>query len=249
MSKLRQKNNPKLNSSPTFFALPGPESFTAIIVAGGTGTRMATEMPKQFIDLGGKPVVRHCLETFSRLDICESIVLVLPGDRIEQGRDLLADFAPGKPFTIVSGGARRQDSVEAALSAISLPDAWVAVHDAARPLIPAAVIENAFLMARRLGNAVVAMPVVDTLVIADKTGRVTDNLDRTHIRSIQTPQIFPLSILRRAIENARAENVFGTDDAGLVRQLGITIHLTPGSMRNIKLTTADDLRILMSMIS
>ncbi|MFZ2957113.1 MAG: 2-C-methyl-D-erythritol 4-phosphate cytidylyltransferase [Candidatus Ozemobacteraceae bacterium] len=225
-----------------------PSTFTAVIVAGGMGTRMGKEIPKQFLDLGGKPVVRHCLETFASLSECEELVLVLPSDRIDQGRTLLVGFHPGKPFSIVPGGVRRQDSVAAGLRAVLSSDAWVAIHDAARPLIPAEIILGAFSLARKKGNAVVATSAIDTLVYSDDSGCITGNIDRSQVRCIQTPQIFPAALLRQALTKADEDGISGTDDAGLVQRLGVSIHLAPGSTRNMKLTTIDDLRILAAFL-
>lgn len=227
--------------------LPTRTSFTALIVAGGLGRRLPGACPKQFLMLGNKPVLQWSLETFDSLEACDALVLVLPQDWIDAGREILKEFHTAKPFTIVAGGKRRQDSVAAGLAVIPEPGGWVAIHDGARPLIPPEVVQEAFDTARMLGNAVVAIPAVDTLVMAQDT-QVIGEVDRTMVYRVQTPQIFPIAQLVRALEIADLDGYTATDDAGLVRRLGTAVYLTTGSSRNLKLTTAEDLAILQALL-
>lgn len=219
---------------------------TAIVVAGGMGMRMNAAIPKQFLMLRGKPVIQWSLESFAASRFVEDLVLVLPGKWLDEGQSLMKEFRPGKPFRFVSGGELRQDSVAAGLDVIG-HSGWVAVHDGARPAISREVIDAAISEAHRLGNAVCAIPASDTLVEASD-GVVTGDVPRQKIFYIQTPQIFPVGVLRQAIDRARRDGITGTDDGGLVRRLGIPVHLVPGSTRNIKLTHPEDLAILEDLI-
>ncbi len=227
---------------------PGPAApaVTALIVAGGMGQRMNSPLPKQFLTLRGKPVVQWALERFAGLPAVTDLVLVLPADWLAEGRARLAGFAPAQPFRLVAGGERRQDSVAAGLAAIG-HDGWVAVHDGARPAVPAEVAAAAIAAALRLGNAVCAVPAADTLVEAEG-GVVQGDVPRDRVFQVQTPQVFPVPLLRQALAAARRDGVAGTDDAGLVRRLGVPIHLVPGSARNLKVTRPEDLAILDALL-
>lgn len=223
------------------------EPVVAVVVAGGMGSRMNSAVPKQFLLLKGKPVVQWSLECFDQTPEVDSIVLVLPEDRIEEGLGKLADFKPHKKFTIVAGGARRQDSVRAGVNAIDAEDGWVAVHDAARPGITNTIVSNAFKLAFELGNAVCAMPSYDTLVKAID-GEIVGQINRSEVYRVQTPQIFRVSVLRQALEYADKNGILATDEAGMVRELGCKIHLVEGSELNSKITRAEDLDMLKALL-
>lgn len=219
----------------------------AVVVAGGMGQRMNATVPKQFMLLKGKPVVRWSLECFARTPEITELVLVLPQDWIEDGMLLLHDFKPGKAFKVVAGGATRQDSVQAGLDAVTAAEGWVAVHDAARPGINPSMVSNALNLAFSCGNAVCSMPSHDTLVrVVD--GEIVGQLDRNEVYRIQTPQIFKLSVLRQAMTNAHENGLTGTDEASLVRELGYRINLAEGSEMNAKITTPEDLDMLENLL-
>ena len=218
-------------------------SFSTIIVAGGTGTRMNSEVPKQFLPLAGKPMLVWSVECFCRVPGCSEIVVVLPEEHLPEGTRHLEDLRTTVRVKLVSGGARRQDSVMKGLRALDPGASLVAVHDAARPGITTDIVEKALETARREGNAVVALVSVDTLVAAD-SGVILETLDRSRVFRVQTPQIFPVSVLVTALENAERDGVSGTDDAGLVRRSGHKVHLVSGSIRNAKVTTPEDLQML-----
>lgn len=227
--------------------MPDKSSVTAIIVAGGLGTRMNAGVPKQFMLLKGKPVVQWSLECFEQTPIIDKIVLVLPRAWVDEGRDKLISFDPIKPFAIVAGGNTRQESVKAGIDAISDREGWVIIHDGARPGVSPELVTSALNSAKKLGNAVCAIPSTDTLVRAAE-GAVVENLDRSQIFRVQTPQIFRLSQMRRAIENAFSKGISATDDAGLIRELGEKIFLVDGSELNSKVTRPEDLFLLEALL-
>ena len=219
---------------------------TAVVVAGGMGTRMNSSVPKQFMLLGGRPVVQWSLECFASLDLVDEIILVLPADRIEEGRALLRGFVPGQPFNLVAGGERRQDSVMNGLRAVA--GGWVMVHDAARPGMTPELARAALLKAEKYGNAVCAVPSQDTLVKATG-GKMTEHLDRREVFRLQTPQIFHCDQLLQALEYAIANNLAITDESSIMAKLGHEIFLAEGSEQNNKITGPHDFEILGALLT
>lgn len=209
----------------------------AIIVAGGTGSRMGSDRPKQYLDLLGAPVLLWSVRAFLAHPGVGRVVVVLPAADAESPPSWLA----GVPVTIVAGGAERGDSVRAGLDALPAGDGTVLIHDAARPLVPGAVITRV-LEAARGGGAIAAMPVVDTVKAADRRGFVSRTLDRSGLWLAQTPQGFPLERLREVHRRAAAEGVAATDDAGLFERYGLEVRVVEGAAWNVKITRADDLR-------
>lgn len=220
---------------------------TAIIVAGGTGTRMGSELPKQFLMLGGKPVLQWSIERFLGLHDVDRVVVVLHPDWLSEGPKRCAAVGDSPRLLWTKGGTLRQDSVYAGLLALGDDPGLVAVHDAARPGITSTAIAEGYAFAHQHGNAVFAIPSTDTLVSAEQ-GMITGDIPRQTTWAVQTPQIFPGTLLKTAIEKARAENREGTDDDGLVRRLGHAVHLFPGARRFMKLTGPEDLEILTAIL-
>jgi len=214
-----------------------------VVVAGGKGTRMAGNIPKQFLPLRGKPLLFWSLECFDSIGFIDEIIVVLPKDWIAWFEESSRNLNSVKPMKMVAGGELRQDSVREGIRAVSQSAEWVGVHDAARPGVTAGLVEASFRKALEYGNAVPALPVFDTLVQSENQ-TVTAELDREKIFCLQTPQIFKVSILWEALEKARKAGITGTDDSGLVRRLGHRIYLVQGERRNIKITCAEDLKIL-----
>ncbi len=214
----------------------------AIIVAGGLGHRMKSNLPKQFMLLGGKPVVQWSLECFNAVKSVEKIVLVLPNDWIEEGKKYIASFKPEKDFVIATGGELRQDSVRKGLVAVGEGFDYIAVHDAARPGITPELAEKGFEMAHEKGNAIFAVPSYDTLAVV-KERIIIDNADRNIIYRVQTPQIFDYNILMKALYMAKKDNIVGTDEATLVRRLGEQVYIIIGNEKMSKITTSEDLEV------
>jgi 2-C-methyl-D-erythritol 4-phosphate cytidylyltransferase len=210
-----------------------------IIVAGGSGIRMGADIPKQFIEIAGKPMLMHTLESFTGHSPEIKIILVLPGFYINYWWDLCKTFSFNIQHEVVSGGNIRSESVRNGLKCIKEPEALVAVHDGVRPFPDSHTIEKAFNLASEFGSAIPGREITDSVRIIENGN--SRPFDRKSIRSIQTPQCFRLSILRDAYQ---VENIAEfTDDAGLVGSHGYDIHLFEGNPENIKITTPYDLLI------
>lgn len=211
----------------------------AIIVAGGTGTRMGADIPKQFLLLAGKPILMHTLERFADPKLNCSIVLVLPKDQIPFWKDLMQQHKFNTPHQIVEGGELRFDSVKNGISTVEEEDALVAIHDGVRPLITRAIIEDSFIQAEKYKSAVVSVQPKDSLRFVDEKGNKA--VVRDQYRVIQTPQTFQLNYLREGYQKPYT-NLF-TDDAAVFESLGFSINLIDGSYSNLKITTPEDLLV------
>ena len=212
-----------------------------ILVAGGQGLRMGGEVPKQFMLLGGRPIVMRTIDRFVEAMPELRIVLVLHPDYVEMWRRLCSEHDFRTDCTIVEGGSERYHSVKNGLAAISTASAddTVAVHDAVRPLVSVEVIRQAFAAARQSGAVVPALPSVESVRLVDGSGRSVA-VNRNNVMLVQTPQVFSLSLLREAYSQPYRETF--TDDASVVEALGHAIQIVPGNSENIKITTPDDLR-------
>ena len=211
----------------------------AIVVAAGRGERMGAERPKAFLQLGGEPLLLRAARAFEAAPSVASIVAVVPDAETAAARTLLAPLA--KLRAVVAGGERRQDSVLAGLGQV--PEDWggvVLIHDAARPLVEVELIEAVTQQAIATGAALPVLPLVDT-VKRVRGGRVVETLDRAELGGAQTPQGFRFALLREACDAARRAGLELTDEAMAVERLGHAVHAVPGSKRNRKLTTPDDL--------
>ena len=214
---------------------------TAIIAAGGAGTRLGAGRPKQLLSLGGVTILQRAVGAFDRCERVDEIVLVLP-PALAEGPPL-ADAPGGTPLRVVAGGARRQDSVARGFAAAAASgDDVVVVHDAARPFCPPDLIARTIDAARRHGAAAAALPVQDTLKQRSVgAGRfVARTLARGRIVRAQTPQAFRAAVLAEAIRLGRA-GVEATDEAALAERAGHRVALVEGDPRNVKITTERDL--------
>jgi len=211
----------------------------AILVAAGRGERMGAGRPKAFVSLAGQPMLLRAAQAFGMSASVERIVAVVPAEEIEMARSLLGGLP--KLQCVVAGGARRQDSVLEGLK--QAPDGFagiVLVHDAARPFVEPALIDAVAAAAREHGAALPLLPVVDT-VKRLRDGRVIETIDRSELGAAQTPQGFRFALLVRAYEAAFRDHVTLTDEAMAVERLGERVAAVPGSPRNRKLTTREDL--------
>jgi 2-C-methyl-D-erythritol 4-phosphate cytidylyltransferase len=211
----------------------------AIIVAGGSGSRMNADVPKQFLLLNGKPILQHTVEQFLRVSPVPHIILVLPARDQHIWASLCDqhDFHPD--IQLVTGGATRFQSVSNGLTAIQSADGLVAVHDGVRPFITPTIIEYSYQTAARTGSAVTCVPVKDSVRQVNADGGSVA-LDRSALRLVQTPQTFSLSHFRQAFTTP--EQPFFTDCASVMEHAGFPITLIDGSYENIKITTPEDLR-------
>lgn len=211
----------------------------AVIVAGGSGTRMGLSTPKQFIILHDKPILMHTLEIFNRYDPQIEIILVLPEHEIGKWKQLCDKFFFHTSHQLVAGGESRTESVRNGLNAIQDAEGLVAIHDGVRPLISTEIIGNSFIEAEEKGNAIVSVPLKDSIRWS-KEGE-NQAVDRSDYCLIQTPQTFKLSLIKQAYQALGTQSL--TDDASVLEANGAKINLIPGDYRNIKITTPEDLRV------
>jgi 2-C-methyl-D-erythritol 4-phosphate cytidylyltransferase len=215
----------------------------AVIVAGGKGVRMGTAMPKQFLDLGGHPVLYHTIKAF--VDAYEDmhLVLVLPTDQLSYAQMVLQSFPHRIDMTIVAGGETRYHSVQNGLKAVE-GDAIIFVHDGVRPLVTPALIQRCYETAVEKGSAIPAIPVADSMRVVD--GDDSDPVDREAMRIIQTPQTFRSDVLLPAF--AQEWKPSFTDEATVVEAAGTDVVLVEGERSNIKVTTPEDLLIAEALL-
>jgi 2-C-methyl-D-erythritol 4-phosphate cytidylyltransferase len=210
----------------------------AIIVAAGRGERMGG-VDKVFVHLSGKPVLAWAVDTFQKCKLIDRIVIVLNEKNIERGEKLVAERGWSKVTDICPGGKERQQSVAAGLG--RLKDChWVVIHDGARPLVTEALIKDGLGVAEGSGAAVAAVPVTDTIKLADADGFVMGTPPRESLWAVQTPQVFRFDIIREAHRKAEGRV---TDDASLVERLGYKVKLYMGAYDNIKITTPSELAL------
>ncbi len=213
---------------------------TALIVAAGSGTRYGADGPKQFLNLGGKPIILHSLEIFQGCPAVDEIVLVLSTDGREEFARLMGKSNFSKLVSIATGGSTRADSVKNGLDVIvPQADAIVAVHDGARPLVNSDEIQRVIEKAVETGAACLVAEISDTVKRVN-SGMVVETIDRSKLRRALTPQAFRYDILKRAFD-ATPINDSVTDECYLVERLGVPIACVEGSSLNIKITRPEDL--------
>jgi 2-C-methyl-D-erythritol 4-phosphate cytidylyltransferase len=222
--------------------VPLPRDVAAVIVAAGQGSRFGGSVPKQFLSLGGQPVLLHAIRPFTSHPEVAGVIVVLPEADASDPPGWLASIA-GESLRIVAGGATRKESVANGIAALGDDIAIALVHDGARPFPPREAIDGGIAAARDGHGAVPALPVSDTIKRADQFGRVLTTVPREGLWRAQTPQAFPLPLLRRAHQCALPDGVAATDDAMLVELAGGCVDLLPGDPRNLKITTALDLEL------
>jgi len=208
-----------------------------VIVAAGTSQRMAG-INKLFAPLKGKPLLAWSVDTCQGCSLVQQIVLVLNDKDLARGQKLKEERDWFK-VTLCSGGARRQNSVRQGLRQIKDCD-WIMIHDGARPFLTLNLIENGLKVARQAGAAAAAVPVKDTIKLADSDRLIEETLQRDKLWAAQTPQIFSFDVITRAYEDLAAEV---TDDAAAVERVGHRVQLYMGDYKNIKVTTAEDLSL------
>ncbi len=213
---------------------------TAIIVAAGLGTRFDPNLPKQFHFLDKKPILLHCLEKFQNCEKINEIIVVTAENQIQTCRDLITVNKTDKVTQIIQGGKTRQDSVFCGLSVIKQCDI-VLIHDGVRPFITEEDINEVILATQQYNACIPGVKVKETIKQCDSFDKVINTLDRESLRIIQTPQGFKYDLILAAYKNARDKNVNATDDAALVELMGIDVKIIPGSYKNIKITTKEDL--------
>lgn len=216
-------------------------SVAGLVLAAGRGERLGRGVPKGFVTLGGRPLLVHAIEALAASPAIDRVVPVLPSAADERFAELRAGLrAGGKLADPVTGGAERVDSVRAGLEALPAGVAWVAVHDAARPLVRPEAVSRVVAEARAYGAAILAVPMRDT-VKRVRDGRIAETPERAECWAAQTPQVFAVELLREALAKAAADGVVGTDDAQLVERLGVAVRVVEGDPSNLKVTHPADL--------
>ena len=216
----------------------------AVIVAAGRSQRLGQD--KLFVELANVPVLALTLRAFDECPAVHGIALVLSEANYERGAQLVEQYALRKVCWLCVGGERRQDSVRAGLEKLSGHGfGWVAIHDGARPLVTAEVIETGIEMAKSWGAAIAAVPIKETIKVVGMDGFVEDTPDRSRLWSIQTPQVFSFDLIVAAHQRALADV---TDDAALVEQMGVRVRVYRGSYENLKITTSDDLELAETLL-
>ena len=237
---------------------PGGNRYTRLLMAvfvilpaAGIGTRMAAAgggAPKQFLSLGGVPVLVHSLRAFLSVPRVTDVYVAVREPEQTRMREVLAEHGLGDRIRVVTGGDARQDSVANALAALpsTSDEDVVLVHDAVRPLIDAATIERTIDAIERHGAAIVAMPAVDTIKQVERTADgalVTATIPRELIVHAQTPQGATVPLMKKAFAEAARDEFVGTDEASLLERAGVPVHVVPGTGRNLKVTQPGDLEI------
>jgi 2-C-methyl-D-erythritol 4-phosphate cytidylyltransferase len=210
---------------------------TALIVAGGSGTRMESNLPKQFLLLAGKPILMHTIEAFYHSGV-NHIILVLPQSQIDFWNQLCQTHQFTIKHQIVAGGASRFESVQNGLQHCNNND-LVAIHDGVRPFVSKEIILNSFETAAQKGNAVAAVRLKDSIRKVELLSNKNVNRDNYYL--IQTPQTFKAQLIKEAY--AAQDHINFTDDASVLELNGYAINLIPGDYKNIKITTPEDLLV------
>lgn len=218
----------------------------AIIVAGGRGTRMGGPISKQYLPIGGQPVLMHTLQTFHEADPSIALILVLPKDDFTYWKGLCSTFRFQLEHQLVEGGNSRFQSVKNGLHALPFETGLVAIHDGVRPFVKKEVILNSFEQAAQTGSAVAVISLKDSI------RKLSDDdksfyRERQYYRLVQTPQTFQIEKIKKAFEAEEIPQF--TDDATVYEHQGWQVSLIPGNSENIKITTPEDLEYAEFLIS
>lgn len=213
-----------------------------VIVAGGKGTRMGMNLPKQYLHLAGRPVLMHSIDQFARSKSQPKVILVLHEDMLDYWQSLCRQYQYETPHKIVAGGSSRFQSVKNGLDYIfKTYDApcLIAIHDGARPLVSTMLIDEAYAQTDKFGATVLAVPSTNSM--RQGTQHKSIAVDRDLVWQVQTPQTFKSDLLQEAFQ--QRESPLFTDDASVVENIGHPIHMIPSDYKNIKITYPEDLQI------
>ncbi len=213
----------------------------AIIVAAGSGKRIGSDIPKQFLEIGGKPILRHTLEKFQSCSDIDEVIVILPDSLADEYASIIRhDWGITKLVQTIKGGAERHHSVAAGLNAIDESVDIILIHDGVRPFVSSRILRDSVKAAYEHGAAVVGLKPKDTVKKVAK-GFVSATLPRDSLLLAQTPQTFRRDVILKANTLAFQQKRFSTDDAALVEQMGHPVAVVEGDWRNIKITSPDDL--------
>lgn len=225
-----------------------PGMTVAVVPAAGSGSRMGGSSPKQFLLIGGIPLLARTLATLGRSRVIGGIVVVAPPSAVERTRRLIQRHRLPRVLAVVPGGRQRQESVWLGLQAVPATAELVVVHDGVRPFITGGLVRQVVQEAARFGAAACGLPVGETVKRA-REGFVQATLDREGLWLVQTPQAFRRILLWEAHEKARRDGFLGTDDAVLVERLGAPVRMVAGLVENVKVTTPEDLARARSLVA
>lgn len=215
----------------------------AIIVAGGKGNRMKSEIPKQFIEIGGKPILMHTIEQFYKADSNIEIILVLPKEQIQYWQELQTKHGFEVPVLVTEGGTSRFYSVKNGLEKVTSTGV-VAIHDGVRPFVATSTIMKGFEVAEKEKTAIPTVNLVDSIRRVDE--KVNRALNRANYRLVQTPQVFDIALLKTAYQQSFSDTF--TDDASVIEAMGHSVTLYEGNSENFKITTPFDLKVAEMMV-
>lgn len=217
---------------------------SVIIPAAGQGKRMGTNIKKQYLKIGDKPIILHTIEKFIKLPSIDEVIVVIAKEDIEYFNNQILKHSDFKhKIKITAGGKERQESVYNGLMTISDNTEFVLIHDAARPFVSEKDINKLIEATIIYGACVLGVKVKDTIKIADEENYICNTPDRNKLWAIQTPQGFKKDIILEAHKKAKEDNYIGTDDGVLAERLGYRVKIIEGNYENIKITTAEDLLI------
>jgi len=221
----------------------------AILPAAGMGTRMGAETPKQFLELGGVPIVILSLRRIASCPLVTEMIVATRGDEVARLEALIAKEGFRQKVAVVKGGDSRQESVAAALREVPNDTEIVLVHDAVRPFVTAEQVARVIEEARRCQAAILGIPAMDTVKevkrasLPEDVALITATVPRERVVLAQTPQAFSTKLLKEAFARAQSDGVNASDEAGLVERMGHDVHVVLGSERNMKITKPADMEL------
>ncbi|MCL1884174.1 MAG: 2-C-methyl-D-erythritol 4-phosphate cytidylyltransferase [Defluviitaleaceae bacterium] len=212
-----------------------------VIPASGAGVRLGGDIPKQFLLLGGEPILKHTLSIFNALEIVEEIAVAIPKKYLKE----VQDYKISKLRHVIIGKETRAESVYAALKALPADTEIVLIHDGIRPFVTQEIIENVATATKEHGAAIACSPVTDTIKQVDASGNIINTPDRNSLYQAQTPQGFTYNLIMNAYNEAERAGILKTvtDDSALAERIGILVKTVPSPQVNIKITTESDLKI------
>lgn len=219
----------------------------AIVPAGGSGTRLGLKTKKPFVTLSGKPLLYYALKALERAGAVDEIIVAAEESQIRRVAALVKRFGFRKVKKIVAGGSTRSASVKNGLSVIAGDPDVILIHDAARPLVSVDMINDAIRLASKYGACAAAVPESDTIKLSGRSGFIKKTIDRRNVFRAQTPQAFKAALIRRAYKTLGRKPCV-TDDSSILENMGMKIKILPGSYRNIKITTREDIKIAEALL-
>lgn len=221
----------------------------AILPAAGLGTRMGSDLPKQFLELEGAPILIHTLRRIASCDSVSEVIVATRADEIGRLEERIRREGFQQPVRVIKGGDTRQESVAAALEYVSNEVELVLVHDAVRPFVTREQVSRVIDEARKCHAAILGVPAMDTVkevkraTLPEDVALITATIPRERVVLAQTPQVFATRLLKEAFARAKADGLAASDEAGLVERLGHDVHVVQGSERNIKITRPFDMEL------